>query len=123
MDNHIKITVESQYIPDRSNPIKSYFFFAYHVTITNNGNLSTQLLSRYWHITDANGNTEDVHGPGVVGQQPKLAPGETFEYTSFCPLPTPIGTMEGSFQMVDENKNKYDAIIKPFMLTASQMLN
>lgn len=123
MDNHIKITVESQYIPDRSNPIKSYFFFAYHVTITNTGNLSTQLLSRYWHITDANGNTEDVHGPGVVGQQPKLAPGETFEYTSFCPLPTPIGTMEGSFQMVDENKNKYDAIIKPFMLTASQMLN
>jgi len=123
MDNRIKITVESQYIPDRSNPIKSYFFFAYHVTITNNGNLSTQLLSRYWHITDANGNTEDVHGPGVVGQQPKLAPGETFEYTSFCPLPTPIGTMEGSFQMIDENKNKYDAIIKPFMLTASQMLN
>ena len=123
MDNRIKITVESQYIPDRSNPIKYYFFFSYHVTIVNNGSLSTQLLSRYWHITDGNGNTEDVHGPGVVGQQPKLRPGETFEYTSFCPLPTPIGTMEGSFQMVDENKNEYDAIIKPFMLTASQMLN
>ena len=123
MDNRIKITVESQYIPDRSNPIKYYFFFSYHVTIVNNGSLSTQLLSRYWHITDGNGNTEEVHGPGVVGQQPKLRPGETFEYTSFCPLPTPIGTMEGSFQMVDENKNEYDAIIKPFMLTASQMLN
>ena len=123
MDCPIKITVKSQYIAERSDPVKSYFFFAYHVTIANNGNTLAQLISRYWHITDANGNTEDVHGPGVVGEQPKLGPGEIFEYTSFCPLPTPLGTMEGSFQMVEENGRQYDAIINPFMLVASQVLN
>ena len=123
MNSPIKIKVESKYIPERSNLAESYFFFAYQVTITNNGNVKTQLISRYWHITDANGKTEDIHGPGVVGQQPNLAPGEIFQYTSFCPLPTPLGTMEGSFQMMEENGKKYDAIIKPFRLAAPQVLN
>ena len=123
MDCPIKITVESQYIPNRSDPLKSYYFFAYHVTIVNKGNVQAQLVSRYWHITDANGNTEDVHGPGVVGKQPNLIPGKTFEYTSFCPLPTPLGTMEGSFHMVEENGREYDAIINPFRLAAAQVLN
>ena len=123
MDCPIKITVEPRYIPDRSNPVKSYYFFAYHVTITNKGTAPAQLISRYWHITDGHGNTEDVHGPGVVGEQPNLAPGEIFEYTSFCPLPTPLGTMEGSFQMVEENGRQYDAIINPFRLVAPQVLN
>ena len=123
MNCPIKITVEPRYIPDRSNPVKSYYFFAYHVTITNKGTAAAKLISRYWLISDGDGTTEDVHGPGVVGEQPNLAPGEIFEYTSFCPLPTPLGTMEGSFQMLEENGRQFDAIINPFRLAAPQVLN
>ena len=102
---------------------KSYYFFSYHVTIKNEGDLAAQLISRYWHITDGNGNTEDIHGPGVVGKQPHLSLGESFEYTSFCPLKTPVGTMEGSFQMLGEDGVHYDAIIKPFRLAIPEVLN
>ena len=123
MKNSVKITVKPNYIPERSNPVRSYYFFSYHITILNRGDKQVQLLSRYWHITDGQGNTEDVHGPGVIGEQPKLLPGENFEYTSFCPLPTPMGFMEGSFQMIDDSGNEFDAIIKPFRLVAPQVLN
>jgi ApaG protein len=119
----IKITVKTQYISDRSDPVRSYYFFAYHITLTNNGNGDAQLLSRYWHITDGRGNSEDIHGPGVVGKKPHLKPGDSFEYTSFCPLPTPMGFMEGSFRMVDNNGKEFDAIIEPFRLVAPQVLN
>ena len=123
MDNTIEITVKPQYIPEKSDPVRSYHFFAYHITISNKGNHSAQLLSRYWHITDGRGNTEDVHGPGVIGQQPKLAPGESFEYTSFRPLPTPMGFMEGTYRMIDEAGREFDVEIKPFRLVAPQVLN
>mgnify|MGYP001165124618 FL=1 len=123
MNEHIKIDIISKYIPERSNPAKSYYFFSYHVTIKNEGDLAAQLISRYWHITDGNGNTEDIHGPGVVGKQPHLSLGESFEYTSFCPLKTPVGTMEGSFQMLGEDGVHYDAIIKPFRLAIPEVLN
>ena len=123
MKNSIEITVKPNYVPERSNPVRSYYFFSYHITILNRGDKQVQLLSRYWHITDGQGNTEDVHGPGVIGEQPKLLPGEIFEYTSFCPLPTPMGFMEGSFQMIDDSGNEFDAIIKPFRLVAPQVLN
>ena len=123
MKNTVEITVKPNYVPERSNPVRSYYFFSYHITILNRGNKQVQLLSRYWHITDGQGNTEDVHGPGVIGEQPKLLPGENFEYTSFCPLPTPMGFMEGSFQMIDDSGNEFDAIIKPFRLVAPQVLN
>ena len=123
MKNAIEITVKPNYIPERSNPVRSYYFFSYHITILNRGDKQVQLLSRYWHITDGQGNTEDVHGPGVIGKQPKMFPGEIFEYTSFCPLPTPMGFMEGSFQMIDDSGNEFDAIIKPFRLVAPQVLN
>ena len=123
MKNSVKITVKPNYVPERSNPVRSYYFFSYHITILNRGDKQVQLLSRYWHITDGQGNTEDVHGPGVIGEQPKLLPGENFEYTSFCPLPTPMGFMEGSFQMIDDSGNEFDAIIKPFRLVAPQVLN
>ena len=123
MKNSVKITVKPNYVPERSNPVRSYYFFSYHITILNRGDKQVQLLSRYWHITDGQGNTEDVHGPGVIGEQPKLLPGEIFEYTSFCPLPTPMGFMEGSFQMIDDSGNEFDAIIKPFRLVAPQVLN
>ena len=123
MENAINITVKSHYIPERSNPVKPYYFFAYHIKIVNKGSSSAQLLSRYWHITDGQGNTEDIHGPGVIGKTPKLAPGEFFEYTSFCPLPTPMGFMEGSFRMVDEQGQEFDAKIESFRLVAPQVLN
>lgn len=123
MDNTIEITVKPQYIPEKSDPVRPYHFFAYHITISNKGNNPAQLLSRYWHITDGQGNTEDVHGPGVIGQQPKLAPGESFEYTSFCPLPTPMGFMEGAYRMIDEAGQEFDVEIKPFRLVAPQVLN
>jgi ApaG protein len=123
MKNTVEITVKPNYVPERSNPVRSYYFFSYHITILNRGDRQVQLLSRYWHITDGQGNTEDVHGPGVIGEQPKLLPGEIFEYTSFCPLPTPMGFMEGSFRMIDDTGNEFDAIIKPFRLVAPQVLN
>ena len=123
MKNQIKIKVKTQYLPERSNPLKSYFFFAYHITILNTGENTTQLLSRYWHITDGQGNTEDIHGPGVVGQQPTLDPGESFEYTSFCPLPTPMGFMEGSYRMVNQKGKEFDVLIDSFRLVAPQVLN
>tara|TARA_B100000029_G_scaffold82096_2_gene72982 strand:+ start:2263 stop:2664 length:402 start_codon:yes stop_codon:yes gene_type:complete len=123
MENSIKITAKPHYVQEKSDPVRSYYYFAYHITIENVGNNSAQLLSRYWHITDGQGNTEDVHGPGVIGKQPKLAPGESFEYTSFCPLPTPMGFMEGAYHMVDEKGKEFDVEIKPFRLVAPQMLN
>ena len=123
MKNAIDITVKSHYIPERSDPVRSYFFFAYHITIKNIGSDTIQLLSRYWHITDGQGDTDDIHGPGVIGKTPKLAPGESFQYTSFCPLPTPMGFMEGSFRMVDEQGIEFDAEIKQFRLVAPQVLN
>ena len=123
MNNHIKIDIISKYIPERSSPAKSYYFFSYHVTIKNQGDLSTQLISRYWHITDGNGNTEDIHGPGVVGQTPVILPGQSFEYTSFCPLPTPIGFMEGSYRFKEQSGKEFDVIIDRFRLIAPGSMN
>ena len=123
MKNSVEITIKPNYVPERSNPVRSYYLFSYHITILNRGGNQVELLSRYWHITDGQGNTEDIHGPGVVGEQPKLFTGEYFEYTSFCPLPTPMGFMEGSFRMIDDNGNEFDTIIKPFRLVAPQVLN
>ena len=116
MDNMIKIIVKPQYVPEQSDPVRSYYVFAYHITITNQGKHTLQLLSRYWHITDGQGNVEDIHGPGVVGKTPTLRPG-------FCPLPTPMGFMEGSFRMAHSDGEEFDAQIKPFRLVAPQVLN
>ena len=123
MKNRIIVEVNSEFLPHRSNLVKEYYFFSYNVMIKNKSNISAKLLSRYWSISDGLGNTEDIHGPGVVGKTPTIKPGETFEYTSFCPLKTPVGTMEGSFRMMDENKIEFDVEIKPFKLVASQVLN
>src|SRR5207244_2414397 len=95
----IRIAVESFYVEERSEPRERYFFFAYRVKITNEGSETAQLLSREWIITDSDGNVERVEGPGVVGEKPVLTPGETFEYTSFCPLRTSMGSMEGGYTM------------------------
>ena len=122
-NNGIKINVLSEYISERSNPLKKRFFFAYHITIHNESNAPAKLLSRYWNITDADGNVEEVRGPGVVGYQPRLEQGQSFEYTSFCPLTTEFGVMHGIFHMIRDNGKKFDAIIKPFKLAVPFSIN
>lgn len=119
----IRVQVESLYDEDRSAPQESYYFFAYHVRISNVGSEPAQLLSREWIITDATGYEQRVQGPGVVGEQPLLAPGEAFEYTSFCPISTPVGSMHGSYRMVRDNGNAFDAVIAPFSLAVPNSVN
>jgi ApaG protein len=114
---NIRVRVQSQYDPSRSNPNHSQWFFLYTVTVTNEGSETVQLMSRHWIITDGMGKVEEVRGPGVVGKQPVLAPGESFEYTSGCPLTTPFGTMQGTYQMVNQSAEKFDIEIAQFILT------
>jgi ApaG protein len=113
----VRVTVQSEYAPERSEPAKSQWFFLYTVTIANQGAETVQLLTRHWLITDGTGHVEEVRGPGVVGKQPTLKPGESFEYTSGCPLATPFGVMEGTYQMVTESGDRFDAKIAPFTLS------
>jgi ApaG protein len=119
----IRVQVTSFYDADRSSPQENYYFFAYQVRISNIGHESAQLMSREWIITDANGEVQKVQGPGVVGEQPILAPGEAFEYTSFCPLTTPVGAMQGSYRMVAANGDSFDAMIDPFSLAVPNAVN
>jgi ApaG protein len=116
----IKVQVKSQYDPTRSNPNQNQWFFLYTVTITNEGSDTVQLISRHWVITDAMGKVHEVRGPGVVGNQPVLAPGESFEYTSGCPLTVPFGSMHGTYQMVNEREEQFDIEIAPFTLMEPQ---
>lgn len=113
----IRVSVLSEYAPDRSKPLQQQWFFLYTITISNDSAETVQLLSRHWIITNGNGQVEEVRGPGVVGQQPILQPGEEFTYTSGCPLPTPFGTMEGTYQMVTRSGEKFDVRIAPFTLS------
>jgi ApaG protein len=119
----IRVQVESLYDEDRSAPQENYYFFAYRVRISNVGSETAQLLSREWIITDATGYQQEVQGPGVVGEQPVLAPGETFEYTSFCPLSTPVGSMHGTYRMVRTDGEAFDAAIAPFSLAVPHSVN
>ncbi len=112
----IRVEVRSEYDPTRSRPFQGLWFFLYTVTISNLGEETVQLVSRHWVITDGEGRVEEVRGPGVVGEQPVLAPGESFEYTSGCPLTTPFGTMHGSYQMVGPGGDRFDAEIAAFSL-------
>ena len=113
---HIRVNVESQYDPSRSSPKQSRWFFLYTVNITNEGHDTVQLISRHWVITDGMGKVEDVQGPGVVGNLPRLAPGQNFVYTSGCPLTTPFGQMHGTYQMVGQDDERFDVEIAPFTL-------
>ena len=113
---NIRVRVQSQYDPSRSNPNHSQWFFLYTVNVTNEGSETVQLMSRHWIITDGMGKIEEVRGPGVVGKQPVLAPGQSFEYTSGCPLTTPFGSMHGTYQMVNQAAEKFDIEIAPFTL-------
>ena len=119
----IRIQVTSTYLADQSSPRDNHYLFAYHVRISNVGADTAQLISREWVITSAEGEVERVKGPGVVGEQPVLSPGGAFEYTSYCPLKTPVGSMQGSYQMVTANGEKFDAAITPFTLAAPHALH
>lgn len=112
----IAVVVEPTYLEDRSSPEDNHFVWAYHVVIENNGNEVVQLKTRYWKITDARGRTQEVRGAGVVGEQPVLAPGESFEYTSGTPLSTPSGIMVGAYQMVTASGEMFNVEIPAFSL-------
>jgi ApaG protein len=114
--NNIRVEVESQYAPEHSQPFQNHWFFYYTVRITNEGEEKVQLLSRHWIITDDSGHTEEVKGPGVVGEQPVLGPGETFQYTSGCPLKTSTGIMHGTYSMVTGDGDHFDVEIAAFAL-------
>lgn len=114
--NNVRVEVESQFAPDHSQPFQNHWFFHYAVRITNEGDETVQLLSRCWIITDATGHIEEVRGTGVVGEQPVLAPGESFNYTSGCPLRTSTGVMRGTYSMVTEDGVHFDVEIAPFAL-------
>ena len=120
---NIQIAVEPQYLPEESQPADSFWVFTYEVVVTNIGPQTVQLLSRHWIITDADGKEEHVRGPGVVGKTPILQEGESFSYTSFCPLPTQLGTMHGTYQFRREDGSVFDATIAPFVLSTSNSLN
>jgi ApaG protein len=113
----VRVSVQAEYAPDKSRPAQSEWFFLYTVRISNEGMEPVQLVTRHWVITDGTGRVEEVRGPGVVGKQPTLKPGESFEYTSGCPLPTSFGVMEGTYQMVSESGDLFDAKIAPFTLS------
>ena len=118
----VRVLVQSIYVPNRSDPDQSYYFFAYRVQISNVSDRDVQLVSRHWIITDGDGEEEEVQGPGVDGEQPVLSPGQSFEYTSACPLNTPVGTMHGTYQMVTKDEG-FDAVIAPFTLAVPTALN
>ena len=120
----VRVRVESVYLPARSTPAEHYYFFAYHVEISNLSEETVQLTSRTWIIVDANGGEQRVEGPGVVGEQPILAPGQSFDYTSFCPLRTDMGSMRGTYTMVvSESGDTFEAEIAPFELSVPHVVN
>lgn len=118
--HHIDVNVETTYISDQSAPDEDRFVFAYTITISNQGQAPAKLLNRHWVITDANGKVQEVRGPGVVGEQPYLKPGEEFRYTSGTVLETPLGSMEGEYEMVDDAGDHFLAPIAPFSLAGPQ---
>ena len=119
----VTVVPKATYVEDQSDPSKNQYVFAYTIAISNTGNIPAQLISRHWVITDANGKVLEVKGLGVVGQQPLLKPGESFEYTSGTHLETPVGTMHGTYQMIAEDGRQFDAPIPSFTLSVPRVLH
>jgi ApaG protein len=122
----IEVTVMPQFLDERSSPANNYYFWAYTIEIANRGSETVQLVSRHWRITDASGRVQEVRGPGVVGEQPVLDPGQSFRYTSGVPLPTPSGFMVGSYHMVSKAGERFDIEVPAFSLdspTAERTIN
>ena len=114
----MRIRVQSQYLPDQSSPADDRYVFAYTITISNESTYTAQLRTRHWIITDGRGAVEEVKGDGVVGEQPRLSPGQSFQYTSGCVLTTPIGTMQGTYRFWRDDGTYFDAVIAPFSLAS-----
>ncbi len=119
----IDVSVQTHYLEARSDPLDQRFVFAYTITITNHGAIGAQLLTRHWIVKDSDENVQEVRGDGVVGQQPHLLPGESYQYTSGTVLETPVGTMEGSYQMVADDGTSFAAEIPQFVLSAKRILH
>lgn len=123
-DKHqIQIDVRTSYLPGQSEPGQNRYVFAYTITITNSGSMPARLMTRHWIITDANEQKREVHGEGVVGEQPYLLPGTSFQYTSGTILETPVGTMKGSYQMIADDGTAFDAEIPSFTLSIPRTLH
>ena len=120
---HFSVQVQPQYLEEQSEPEQGRYLFAYTVTIRNTGEVTAQLVSRHWIITDSDGQIEEVRGPGVVGEQPVLKPGQSFQYTSGCPLATPVGSMHGSYQCIAEDGTAFEATIPEFVLSVPRTLH
>jgi len=120
---NIRVEVLSEYVPANSRPQQGEWVFQYTVRITNQGAETARLVSRHWFITDGAGSVREVQGPGVVGEQPLLAPGQSFQYSSWCPLSTPMGMMHGTYQMVGPGGTQFDIEIAPFGLRARYTVN
>ena len=123
MQYNITIEVETSYVREQSLPEQNRYLFAYTITITNTGSIPVQLLSRHWVITDANNKVQEVHGDGVVGEQPHLTPGESFRYTSAAMLETPVGCMQGEYQMIADDGVEFEAEIPAFNLSTPHTIH
>ena len=123
ISNDFQVTAISRFMPERSNQEIPIFFFAYWITIKNQGAVPAKLLNRYWNITDADGRINEVRGEGVVGEKPLIKPGQSFEYNSFCPLPTNFGFMKGYYEMQDGDKNTFQVEIPQFHLATPKSAN
>ena len=123
MSHQISIGVETTYIAEQSEPAADRYVFAYTVTITNAGSIAAKLINRHWVITDANGKVQEVRGAGVVGEQPHLKPGESFRYTSGTVIETPVGSMQGDYEMLADDGESFLAPIAPFSLARPQVLH
>lgn len=119
----ITVKTKTTYIADQSDPANDRYVFAYTITITNSGTAAAQLISRHWIITDATDKVQEVRGKGVVGEQPHLRPGESFEYTSGSAIATPVGTMRGTYQMVADDGTQFDVAIPEFTLSMPRVLH
>ena len=122
-DHDIAVSAATQYLPEQSDEVSGRYVFAYTITLRNAGNVAAQLISRHWIITDAQGLVQEVRGLGVVGAQPLLQPGESFEYTSGASIATPVGTMRGSYQMLAADGTRFEAPILEFTLSVPRVLH
>jgi len=123
MKNNVSVKVKTAYIEEQSSPAQDRYVFAYTITINNLGETGAKLLSRHWIITDGHGSKQEVKGEGVIGEQPFLEPGESFEYTSGTVMESPVGSMHGSYQMISDDDEKFDAIIPAFTLNIPHALH
>ena len=118
--NGVRIDVDTYYIAEKSVPALNQYLFGYEIKVTNENPEPVQLLHRHWTITDALGRTEEVKGPGVIGKQPRLKPGDSFTYDSFCPLPTPFGSMRGTYKMMRDNGEFFEVDVPLFTLAQTK---